>query len=290
MTQPIGKGGEPIAMATVGGGYLVARTDLAGDPSQVSFVPDPHTGGTGPGVSWPYDNSGFASSPDGTTTAFIEPDGTAVAVEAGAARYFDVGRFPAGDTYVIDAITGENCSGRSEDVGCTIYAHSNGPDRAVYALSPHVAAKKVFGGFERLAGISKNGLVAGMTSATDSGSCWAVRDDSGAELWHTCASSLISFSPDGQFVLAGSASADGAGDSTLTILEARTGKPVLDLKSVTDGLLTQQTWETSDQVIATVYDHGRWAVERIYIDGRRELAAVGTAPDLGSYVSPYKIG
>jgi hypothetical protein len=121
------------------------------------------------------------------------------------------------------------------------------------------------------------GLVAGMTSAEDFGSCWAVvaplsnRPD---PLWKTCDYSLGEFSPDGRFVLAGAPYHDGLGQSSLTILDARTGDVVADYQEDKGSqiALTGMTWEDEDTVLAIAVDGDTCYILRMGTDGRLEQA------------------
>jgi hypothetical protein len=265
--------GETRALAWVGSGFLVARDDGSGSQT-VSYV---GIGDAGTDLTWSYGGSGFAVSSDRRIGAFVEADGTVRVVQDSGSLNFALGTLPA-DSYVVDAVQGENCSGRS-DLGsdCMVYLHSVGQHPAIWVAAQHQAPRKVtepeFHGFLKFVGISAHGDLAGMTSATDSGSCWAVRNSDGNDLWTTCKYSLTSFSGDGQYVLATGAYQSGAGDSSFVVLNARTGEVVLDLTTAKDAFVAQRAWEDGNHVIATVYDHGVWGVVRIDVTtGERQYA------------------
>jgi hypothetical protein len=275
-------GRQVVAAAPVEGGVLVATRDEGGDLT-ARFVDD--QGGTTQ-VTWPMSGS-FAVSPGGNVAAFAEPDGTVMAVQDGGSRYFSLGKVPAGTGFDAIAVTGENCSGRSEGDTCAVYVATKGEKPATWAARPHATPSQLTRpGALFVSAVGPDGLVAWMTSVTDTGSCSAVHGQGEESLWSTCDHRLLSFSPDGRHVLASAAYADGMGDTQLAILDARTGKPTLELKVADGGAITQMVWEDDSHVLATVFEGGRWGVVRVGLDGRRELA-VAAEPDSGDLVSPF---
>jgi len=114
-----------------------------------------------------------------------------------------------------------------------------------------------------------DGLVTGMTSVSDTGSCWVVRDvDSGNDRWDTCAFSLGRFSPDGRYVVGYPAYRDGFGDTELAILDARDGSVVAHWRTPasSQGASTQVVWEDSN-LLTTFYEDGAWHLLRLGDDG-----------------------
>lgn len=281
---PLGNGGSATGLARISGGFLVARTD--GDSMRVSFLGDD---GSGPGTTWPVADASIAVSPEGNVGAFVEPDGTVIAVQDGGSRWFEVGKVPdaAADAgpYRAAAVTGENCAGRSEEVGCTVYVESMGAKPVIGAVSPHRAGTLVHPALRRLDGIAPDGDVAGMTSATDTGSCSAVLDKSDTQRWSTCQHQFLGYSPDGKHLLATIPYYDGAGTSSLAVLDADSGRVVLDLRTADQAVVAQWGWEDDTHVLAVLLEGGGAGLVRIGLDGSRELAApVQSATD---FVSPY---
>lgn len=132
-------------------------------------------------------------------------------------------------------------------------------------------------GFLRVTATSQaTGLVAGLVSydSLAARSCWAVAA-SGRQVWRTCEHSLGEFSPDGRFVVAGSGYADGLGSPTLTVLDARTGEPVVEFEPPRDTMVavTQAGWEDADSVLATVMEGNRMRVLRADLSGRLEAVS-----------------
>jgi hypothetical protein len=242
--------------------------------------------------TWPVEGD-FAVSPGGNVAAFVEPDGTVMAVQDGGSRYFEVGKVADGSAsdagsgrYSVAAVTGENCSGRSEEAGCTIYVNSNDDSHEIWAVAPHQEPVLVKPQLQKLTGYSASGAAIGQLSSSDGGSCWAALDKADDQRWKTCTYALKSFSRDGRLVLAGSAETDGVGDTRLAVLDAATGKPVLDLRTADRASIYQVVWEDSSHLLATVRDGNRWAILRIGVDGHREYAV---SPETGAdeYVSPF---
>jgi hypothetical protein len=247
-----------VGFAKFSAGLLVAVQDGAGDVRARRL---------GVAQTWPMEGD-FAVSDGGNVAAFVEPDGTVIAVQDGGSRWFELGKLPEGSGFSAIAVQGENCSGRSEAAGCTVYAASHGEQPRTYALQPHQDA--VVAGPARTVDL-RGDKVAAFASISDSGSCSEVRQRDSV-LWSTCDHRLLSFSPDGKHLLAAAAYADGTGDSELAILDSDTGKTAVDLRTADQGVLTRMVWEDDTHVLATVFEKGRWAVIRIGLDGEREYA------------------
>lgn len=116
-------------------------------------------------------------------------------------------------------------------------------------------------------------LVAGRTSATDSGSCWAVLPtDGGAAVSETCDYSLDHFSPDGRHLLAGPAYRSGAGDSSIAVLDAGTAEPVHTFDVEGDGFIVGTAFEDDTHLLAVVWAENRSAIVRCDLDGGCERA------------------
>ncbi|MGY2873371.1 hypothetical protein ACVW00_000561 [Marmoricola sp. URHA0025 HA25] len=280
--------GQVIRAAALEGGAMVAMGTGDGDQTAYFIYAE---GGTLE-QSWPV-AGGFAVSPEGNVAAFVEPDGTVMAVQDGGSRYFEVAHLagaasPHGGAgrFSVAAVTGENCSGRSEEVGCTIYVDTTDATHEIWAVAPHQEPVLVKPQLIKLTGLTAAGAAIGQLSSSNDGSCWAALDQGDDQQWKTCTYALKAFSPDGQLVLAGSAQADGAGDTRLAVLDADSGKPVLDLTTAEGASVYDVQWEDASHVVATVSEGNRWAVLRVGMDGRREYAMSpvdGTDP----YVSPF---
>lgn len=268
---PVGKGGEVRSVTRISGGFLLARQapDGSGDLT-VGFLGD--DGSAGPGKSWPL-SGGVAVSADRTVGAFVEPNGTVVVVQDGGSRFFELGRLAAPGTPAWDvaAVTGENCAGRSEQTGCTVYVNDKSSQQGFYAITDHGKITSLQRTITSLTA-ARGDLLAGLTSVSDTGSCSAVTTVDNDTRWSTCDEQLRAFSPDGAHVLGVQAYGDGIGDSRLVVLDAADGRAFIDL-TVADGVtLRTLSWEDDQHVLALVADGTRFAVIRFGLDGTRELA------------------
>lgn len=116
-------------------------------------------------------------------------------------------------------------------------------------------------------------LVAGRTSASDDGSCWAVLPaDGGRPLWETCDYSLDHFNPDGGLLLAGPAYRSGAGDTVIGVLDARTGDVVHEFETPRDGFVVDTAFESETEILAVVAEGNESAIVRCDVGGDCERA------------------
>ena len=266
-TSPFGAGAPaPVALAEANRAYLVGVPNRSGRIVAHLFSPSGSLVRT-----WPM-QGGFATSPQGNVAALVRPGGTVVAAQDAGERYFELGTIRGAGALAVAAVVGENCSGRSEAIGCTVYVNRRDDHPGVWALTPHHGPTPALPRLLALSAISGSGLVAGTTRITDAGTCSEVEAPDQRRLWATCDHRLLAFSPGGAAVLASSAYADGIGDTELAVLDATTGSPLLDLRALAGATITQMTWEDDEHVLAVVTQRGRWGVVRIGLDGSRELA------------------
>jgi hypothetical protein len=126
--------------------------------------------------------------------------------------------------------------------------------------------------------VGAHGLVSVMTrSNPDDSGCFGIVDtavDPTAIAWETCRNSLGAFSPDGRYVLAGPAYLDGAGDASLSVLDAQTHREVATFDQPRNGrlILGQRAWESDGSVLAYASDGPRQALIRLGVDGTLEQA------------------
>jgi hypothetical protein len=271
-----------VAIAPINGAYLLATRGEGGDLT--ARVVDDRGGAIA--RTWPMEG-GFAVSDGGNVGAFVEPDGTVVAVQDAGSLFFEVAKIPMGSGFGAIAVQGENCSGRSEQAGCKVYATTSDQKPQTYVAAPHdIVALAIDTSLRKTVDVAADGRLAGMVSSTDTGSCSQVVTGDLTLLWKTCEHRFLSFSPTGDHLLASSAYADGMGDSQVAVLDSATGKTLLDLKTADQAVTTQVVWEDDSHLLAVVIDQGRWAVVRIGLDGSRELALPPVA-DSGDLASAY---
>ena len=130
-----------------------------------------------------------------------------------------------------------------------------------------------FSGFNTVNSTSEaTGLVAGQTKFLGDGSCSAVTDPvAGSKpLWETCDYSLGAFSPDGHYIVGLAPYSDGPGSTTLSILDASTGQPVVDYSGPRGRTVSgagQVVWEDDDTLLATVTQNADQTIVRLELDG-----------------------
>ncbi len=131
-----------------------------------------------------------------------------------------------------------------------------------------------FDGFNVLESTSEaTGLIAGQTKFLGDGSCSGVADplDGAKLLWETCDYSLGQFSPDGRYIVGLAPYSDGPGSPSLSLLDARTGEPVVDYRGPKDGRtyigVDQVVWEDDTTVLATVSQDAVQSIVRAELDG-----------------------
>lgn len=123
------------------------------------------------------------------------------------------------------------------------------------------------------------GMVAGTTRVDGAESCSAVIDGRAqtAPVWTTCDHQLGAFSPDGAH-LVGFADVPDGPSPTLSILDATTGRSVLDFEVAgardrVVGIAPEVAWEDAQTLLATYVDGNRQYVVRLGLDGTVERVA-----------------
>jgi hypothetical protein len=258
---------DPIReVAAFKGGFLVATQTESGDLS-ANVV---QSNGTIVGEARPMEG-GFAVSDTGAAAGFAAPDGTAYLVTADGVKTFM--QVPRGTGFDAVAVSG-TCTGTPDDKEpCAVWVQSSGRKPASWFVTVN-AASTARSQYVDLADVRGNGsLAAGTTVVRDDlTTCSAVEttrtDEPG---WTTCGHQMVAFSPHGKHVLA-MPDGDGLGPTGLVVYDADKGTKLLDLSVADQGYVRQMVWENDDQVLATVYQQGVWAVVRIGLDGARQYA------------------
>jgi len=92
--------------------------------------------------------------------------------------------------------------------------------------------------------------------------------------WETCDHRLGLFSPDGKHIVGLANSSHSPGPASVAILDAATGKPIVDFVGAADSVqVGQVVWEDSTTLLATVTQGGGQYVVRATIDGQLERVA-----------------
>lgn len=267
-------------LARIDGGYLVGRLDESG-VSTASFVDDD---GSESAPFGPY-SVPFTVSADRQIGAFIGPDGVVRAVEGG--EEVEVGTLPAGDIYTTVAVTGSSCI--ADD--CTVYVNESSDPQKVWAVPAGGEPTELGGGFIKLTGATGDVLLGQVSyDFRTGGSCWQATDEQLNQLWETCEYAFRELSPNGQYVIAVPPDTDGPGSSSVQVLDARTGKLVLDLKAAdreTTGY--DVVWEDDDHLLATLVKGLDSAAVRIDLNGNREYA-IGVTKSSEDLEAPFELG
>lgn len=109
-------------------------------------------------------------------------------------------------------------------------------------------------------------LVALQTSSSDTGSCSAVvAVETQRTVFETCEYLLEEISPDGQHLLVSDAYGSGLGVPYFAILDLQGAE--LARYAPEGGFVAEVAWESSDAVVATVYDGAGWRIVRQPISG-----------------------
>ena len=213
-------------------------------------------------------------SPSGRLAAFGRADGTTVTVEVGGERRALLTRRPA--DHQVAAVLDEGGSCTADGAICTVFTNST-TVLAATALSATNRGGDVPESGETvddLAGqveaVSRTGRLA-LTVSADAGSlCSAVEQPGRVRLWRTCAWQLGAFSPDERFVV-GYPLGDGGGPRGIALLDAMTGAVVREYAAPgrADVFVNRAVWESTDAVLATVWDTDHWSVLRLGLDGAR---------------------
>lgn len=268
--------GSFYSFARLGEGYIAIEPDRAGEPvvnfldAEGKVVDSASTGG--------YD---LAVSADGTVVAYSSQDGRLMTVWAGH-EPVALGNDP-GPVFEPAAIRGsKTClEGGSATSGCLAYGNfqgnSEGEDPHVEVWDAHGTHQTVRTVRSISALIETGGLgdsYLALLSATDDGSCSGlVVETAGVEgpaiPWQTCDYRFLGASPDSAYVIGVEAYGDGIGHGFVSILDAQTGKAVVDFKPTdTDVFVNNAVWDgETNTVLATVWDRDHWSLLRLSPDG-----------------------
>ena len=121
-----------------------------------------------------------------------------------------------------------------------------------------------------------NQVFAAQTETRPGGGCFAVVEASTLlPAWETCDYALGSFSPDGAHVMAAPVEGDGAGPSSLYVLDARTGEVEAEFASRGRNLvsLIRPAWESADSIVAAAMAGATTTMLRMGVDGTLEEVA-----------------
>jgi hypothetical protein len=202
-------------------------------------------------------------------------------VEGGGSRAFDLPRI--GHGLSIGTIAGKGTCKEQypEGGGCTVFVNTAG-DRGVWVSTSHGIVSKV-GPMRSVTDIDARGHVIGRAADVDAKPCSAMWGPGLHQKWTTCASRLVSFSPDGGHVLGTGPVAHRFGEVHRVAVYDASGALLTSYTARGGDHIDQVAWEDGSHVLATVFElgsasscpgacRGHWAVVRLGLDGSVELA------------------
>ena len=202
--------------------------------------------------------SGIAATDDGSTIAYVDPDGVLWTQSDNGRISIHDGLSP--NAYPTVVLCGE------EDLDCAVWVNSGDGTTPPENISSHFRLTEVPDALS-VGDATESRLVAVMNESHDEGSCGGVYDiSSSSYVWEGCESYLYDFSPDDAHLTGTHAYLDGPGPGYITILDAATGEEVarLDPKA---GYIGEAVWQDTGHVIVSVFEPEGWNVYRLGVDG-----------------------
>ncbi len=235
---------------------------------------------------------GLVVSPDGQRIAWSEYDRLPVAGRRGR----PVRRRRSGSTRQFPPAPEEH---RVEPVGfvsadeVAVRTFDDTLESKTYVIGGGGAAVEVPGLLQADTASPSLGVVAGPTEYTPDGTCFAVVDalaGTGAGAWDTCDHRLGPFSANGTYVVGTPADADASGASTLTVLDAATGKELVTFEAVlprrtVGGFYTQMTWVGDEALVVRMYVGDDTYMMRLGLDGSVQRIDIPSAGVSGLQVA-----
>ena len=207
--------------------------------------------------------SRLAFSQDGTLVAYTTRDQKLMVAWDGGSAVTRLRTEGPGVVTPRAVVGSQRCDNPEGEGGCMVYYDQEAADGTVVAkVSDRHGIVDTLGPFRRVDDVGPDGRVAGMVSSSDTGSCSAVQDADGKQLWRTCDYSLGRFSRDGRYIIGHPAYADGLGDPLVAVLDARTGKPLVEYRTNRGAFVTTTVWDSDGTLLSMLHDHG-WALMRL---------------------------
>ena len=202
------------------------------------------------------------TSADGSLTAYTDESGHVLTF--GMDDSEPVALDPRGPMSVVELVAVVGSGSCASDEGCAVYYNEYGDLGGGFRISDNGSIWQ-YTLFRKVVGAAPDGRVAGVISASDTGSCSGVYSANERLLWKTCDYTLGTFSPDGRYVIGRPANLDGSGDGLVAILDTETGKMVSEFANdeKTQAIIGQAVWETDRTMLATVHQDGAWSLMRL---------------------------
>jgi hypothetical protein len=219
-------------------------------------------------LSYPVANA------DHTTIAYVATNGELITRWADDQVSMGQG-FVDGDS--VQVITGgPNCN--EEVDGCVAFVNHSSGD-APELLSSHGIRDVVTPDAIKVNDVSRSGLIAAQTSFTDTGSCSQVFDPAqGANVFETCKTRFIQFSPDVTHLSGSDPYGDGIGYGYVGIYDATNGNELARF-TPKQGFVHDSVWEDPEHLLLNTYEQGEWRIYRLGLDGSSEQVLSSTEGD-----------
>lgn len=242
-------------------------------------------------VVYTFDSAGdVAVNEAGTTIAWIDPEGTVMtAWDGDEASIGSLDMSAPGESiaWSVAAVTGGPDCNEGAD-GCTVYVNSNLGEQST-AFSSHGINESPVPSPVQFFDATESGLVSYQDGVGEfQESCGGVYSlDQGDFLWpRTCEYQTQAFSPDGNYVAAPPSQYDGNGPTSISILNAATGK---DAGTFTPegGFVGSWSWTADGRLLFDTYDGANWHLMALQPDGA--LSEIGEPVKADEFNSPFVI-
>lgn len=227
-------------------------------------------------AEYPAVNSRIVTNAKRNIVAWIDKDGTPKALQDGQEEPVDVAKAARGESPDAVAVLGNDCVHGPETVpgaGCTVfYTVMRGTKPAPLLASNHgyvaVASDKI----TELQDVSTRQAMVGLVGSPGKKLCSRYEGEDGT--YTTCTVMPRTFSPDDAHLTGFPAEVtEGPAMDRITILNAKTGKPVLTARAQ-NGKWTfwDAVWEDNSHVLLVVNRDNKFAMVRLGLDGSMERA------------------
>ncbi len=213
-----------------------------------------------------------------TIVAWIAEDNTPMVMQTGHKKPLELRREPKGSQGDAIAVLGNDCFHDPEEVegsGCSVFFTLTRKTKSVpFVVSNHGIVDQADTKITDLLDVSDDGALIGIVDSSAAKLCSRYeRDDTS---YRTCDHVLDAFSPDGESIFGYSSEiTEGPALDAINVFDAVTGKTRLTARSPAGSATIWETaWEDRAHLLAIVnQDETTWAIVRIGVDGKVELAA-----------------
>ncbi len=214
----------------------------------------------------------------GTTLAWVDTDGDVMTAWAnGRVQMGKVSLAAAGEgvAYYAAAVTGgPNCNEAVD--GCIVYLNSRTENKP-RTFDSHGVNENPLPSALAFNDVTGDSLMTYTDKISDDGSCGGLVDLSSGGVkpkWKTCEHTTRTISPDGEHVIGWPAYFDGLGFSSISVLDADTGKET-GRYAPEGGFMASSAWTSDGRVLFDVYSGGKWQLIAMSTGG--EITEIGKA-------------